>query len=62
MKRYLIKLMMPVEKEVVVADLKAAHHEATKLVGKDNQGTLLGIVSSIKFLGEVQTEPLDFEK
>ncbi len=62
MKRYLIELMMPVKHEVVVADLQAAHNEATKLAGKDEKGTPLGIVSSITLLGEVQTEPLDFEE
>lgn len=61
MKRYLIKVMMPLEKEVVVNDLQAAHNEATKLVGKDDTGAPLGIVSSITLLGEIATEPLDFE-
>jgi len=61
MKRYLIKLMMPAEHEVVVADLREAHNEATKLAGKDEKGTPIGIVSSITLIGEVQTEPLDFE-
>ena len=60
MKRYLIKLMMPAEEEVIVADLQAAHNEATKLAGKDEHGTPIGIVSSITLLGEIDTEPLDF--
>ena len=61
MKRYLIKLMMPAEEEVVAATLQEAHNEATKLAGKDEDGTPIGIVSSITLIGDVSTEPLDFE-
>jgi len=56
MKRYEVKVMLPHTQEIVVRDLREAHSEATKLVGKDDDGTLLGTVVSIEFLGDVETE------
>lgn len=57
MKRYQITLLVPQTKEVVVRDAQAAHNEATRLAGGAGAKA---IVSSIEFVGDVQTEPLDF--
>ena len=58
MKRYKITMMVPETFEVVVIDAQAAHNEATRLAGKDDEGRPAAIVQSIEFLGDVQTEPL----
>ena len=62
MKRYKITLMVPQVKEVVVENVQAAHNEATRLAGTGENGTTpQAIVKSIEFVGDVQTEPLDFD-
>jgi len=61
MKRYKITLMVPQVKEVVVENVQAAHNEATRLAGTGENGTPRAIVKSIEFVGDVQTEPLDFD-
>ena len=61
MKRFRITLMVPHSTEVVVADAQAAHNEATRLAGKDTDSQPQAIVQSIEFIGDVQTEPLDFD-
>ena len=58
MKRYKITVMLPHTQEVVVADLQEAHSEATKLVPKDDTGALMGTVTSIEFVGDVQTDDI----
>lgn len=65
MKRYKITLMIPAEEEVVVSDLQAAHNEATRLAvamgGKTPAGAPKALVQSIEFIGDVATEPLNFD-
>ena len=60
MKRYNITLLVPHSTEVIVADAQAAHNEATRLAGPDGNGSPQAIVQSIEFLGDVETEPLNF--
>ena len=60
MKRYKITMMVPSEHEVVVVDKQEAHAEAMRLSRKDNNGTPIAILKSIGFLGDVQTEEIEF--
>ena len=60
MKRYKISVLLPQSTEVVVADIQAAHNEATKMVPKDEHGGLLGVVQTIEYIEDVITDPMDF--
>jgi len=62
MKRFRITMLVPSVSEVVVADAQAAHNEATRLAGKDEDGRPAAVVKSIEFVGDVQTEPLFAEE
>jgi len=57
MKRYRIIVMVPHAKEVVVADVQAAHNEATKLVEAQALGDLAARVHTIE---EIEDVPGDF--
>ena len=59
MKRFKITLMVPHSTEVVVADMQAAHNEATRLSQPAASG-LAAIVHSVEELGDVVTEEIDF--
>lgn len=61
MNRYKITLLVPVEKEVLAADVKTASKEAERLCrlhnSKDN--TLNTVIRSVEFVRN-EPEPIDF--
>jgi len=60
MKRFKITLLVPHSTEVVVADIQAAHNEATRLANQPTDSGAAAIVQAIEDLGPVATEEIDF--
>ena len=61
MQRYKITLLVPHSREIIVADVQAAHNEATRLAKGTLEGEMAAIVHSIEYLSEVKTEEIVYD-